>query len=200
MVEQTLCTSKTITLWTLASNRQRSVRPGTHCPHVTWAHVMLRVQFGCERRFNIEFYGVDSHLCHCLRHVISRGALVGSRATTPLTFLLSHISWDVSCGLQPLSIVCRNDTTQPSGQTPHKEAEIKNILFMSAATLKPLRLERYLPRLPGAKSSHEITWHDDMRVCHLTWREDSVSPALVRRVWHVTACSSTSRLPPTGPQ
>jgi hypothetical protein len=26
----------------------------------------------------------------CLRHVISRGALVGSRASTPLKFLLSH--------------------------------------------------------------------------------------------------------------
>jgi len=34
-------------------------------------------------------------------------------------------------------------------------------------------------RLPHAKSSHEITWHNT-RVCHLTWREDSVSPALNR--------------------
>jgi len=50
---------------------------------------------------------------------------------------------------------------------------------MSAATLKPMRLEFYLPRLPGAKRSHDITWHDDMRVCRLTWREDSVSPALI---------------------
>ena len=25
---------------------------------------MLRVQLGCERRFNIEFYGADSHFCH----------------------------------------------------------------------------------------------------------------------------------------
>jgi hypothetical protein len=40
------------------------VRPGTLYPHVTWAHVMLRVQLGCERRFNIEFYGADSHFCH----------------------------------------------------------------------------------------------------------------------------------------
>jgi len=37
---------------------------GTHCPHVKWAHVMLHVQLGCERRFNIEFYGADSHFCH----------------------------------------------------------------------------------------------------------------------------------------
>ena len=40
------------------------VRAGTHYPHVTWAHVMLRVQLGCERRFNIEFYDADSHFCH----------------------------------------------------------------------------------------------------------------------------------------
>jgi hypothetical protein len=26
--------------------------------------VMLRVQLGCERRSNIEFYGADSHFCH----------------------------------------------------------------------------------------------------------------------------------------
>jgi len=24
-----------------------SLRPGTHYPHVTWAHVMLRVRLGC---------------------------------------------------------------------------------------------------------------------------------------------------------
>jgi hypothetical protein len=40
------------------------LRPGTHYPHFTWAHVMLRVQLGCERRFDIEFFGADSHFCH----------------------------------------------------------------------------------------------------------------------------------------
>ena len=40
------------------------VRPGAHYPHVTWAHVMLRVRLGCERRFNLEFYGADSHFSH----------------------------------------------------------------------------------------------------------------------------------------
>ena len=43
---------------------QETLRPGTHYPHVTWAHVILRVQLGCERRFSIEFYGADSHFCH----------------------------------------------------------------------------------------------------------------------------------------
>ena len=42
-------------------------------------------------------------------------------------------------------IVARNDTTQQSGQTPDKEAEIKNIIFLSAVTLKPIRLECYFP-------------------------------------------------------
>ena len=44
--------------------RHDCVRPGTHYRHVTWAHVMSRVPLGCERRFNIEFYGADSHFCH----------------------------------------------------------------------------------------------------------------------------------------
>jgi hypothetical protein len=41
-----------------------TVRLGTYYPHVTWAHVMLHMQLGCERQFNIEFYGADSHFCH----------------------------------------------------------------------------------------------------------------------------------------
>jgi len=40
------------------------LRPGTHYLHVMWANVMLRVQLGCERQFNIEFYGTDSHFHH----------------------------------------------------------------------------------------------------------------------------------------
>jgi len=42
----------------------RVLKPGTHCPLVTWVHLMLRVQLGCERWFNIEYYGADSHFCH----------------------------------------------------------------------------------------------------------------------------------------
>jgi len=97
----------------------------------------------------------------CLRHVISR-------ASTPLTFLSSHTfrgTWR-----RDLRVECSSDGVISCLQ--------KNILFMSAATLKPVRLEYYLLWLPGAKSSHEITWDDDMHVCYLTWREDSVSPTL----------------------
>ena len=38
------------------------------CPRL----MMLRVLLGCEGQCNIEFYGADSHLSLCLRHVISR--------------------------------------------------------------------------------------------------------------------------------
>ena len=40
------------------------LKAGTHYPHVTWAHVILRVQLGCERRCNIKFYDTDSLFCH----------------------------------------------------------------------------------------------------------------------------------------
>jgi hypothetical protein len=33
---------------------------------------MLRVQLGCERRFNIEFYGADSYFCHSVYVTWSR--------------------------------------------------------------------------------------------------------------------------------
>ena len=85
-----LCTCKRMLSFIKSLEQGFRLRAGTHYPHVTWAHVMLRVQLGCERRFNVEFYDADSLLSLCLRHVISRGALVGSRACTPLTFLLSH--------------------------------------------------------------------------------------------------------------
>jgi len=99
-----------------------------------------------------------------LRHVISR---VG----TPLTFLLSQTFRETR--RRDLRVECSSDVIS---------CFQKKVLFTSAATRKPVRLECYLPQLPGAKSSHEITWHDDMRVSRLTWREHtwrkySVSPA-----------------------
>jgi len=76
---------------------RRTVRPGTH-PQVTWAHVNLCVQLVCERRVNIAVQWPRFTLLSLrLHHVISRGALVVSRASAQLTFLLSqHISWDVT--------------------------------------------------------------------------------------------------------
>ena len=134
--------------------------------HVTLTHVMLRLQLRCERRFTIEFYGADSHFCHSVYVTWSH---VPARLSY---FCCTHF-------------VRRDDVTYVSSalQTLSISRLQKNILFISAATVKQIRLECYLPRLLGTKSSHEITWHDDMRVCRLTWieltwREHSVSQAL----------------------
>jgi hypothetical protein len=72
----------------------RFVRPGTHYPHVTWARVMLLVHLGY---FNIEFWRRLTLMSLCLRHVIWRGTLVGSRASTPLKFLLSPHTFRETC-------------------------------------------------------------------------------------------------------
>jgi hypothetical protein len=44
--------------------------------------------------FNIEFWRTLTLLSLCLRHVIWRGALAGSRASTPPKFLLAHTFHD----------------------------------------------------------------------------------------------------------
>jgi hypothetical protein len=64
-----------------------TVWPGTHYSHVTWAHVILRVYLGY---FNFQFWRRITLMSIGLRHVILRGALVGSRASTPPKFLMSH--------------------------------------------------------------------------------------------------------------
>ena len=67
------------------SSVRTAVRAGTHYPHVTWAHVMLRVQVGCERRFNIEFYDADSHFCHSAYVTWSHVDLWSAHAPTRLS-------------------------------------------------------------------------------------------------------------------
>jgi hypothetical protein len=67
-----------------------NIRPGTHYPHVTWAHVMLCVQLGCERRFNIEFYGADSHFCHSAYVRWSHMELWSSHTPARLTHFCYH--------------------------------------------------------------------------------------------------------------
>ena len=90
----------------------RKVRPGIHYPHVTWAHVMLRMQLGCERRFNIEFYGADSHFSHAAYvtwYHVELWPLTCQHASH--NSVVAHISWDViyvSSALQTsLSVVYR---------------------------------------------------------------------------------------------
>jgi len=129
---------------------------------------MLCVRLRCERRFTIEFYGADSHFCHSAYVTWSHVPGRLSRFCCRTHFLRRDNVTYVPSALQTLSVCCLQ----------------KNILFMSAATLKPIRLESYLPRLPGAKSSHEITWHDNMHVCCLMWREECV-PALTIRTYNL---------------
>ena len=103
----------------------------------------------------------------CLRHMISR-------ASTTLTFLLSHTfreTWRrdlrVECSSDFISCLQKSITVYVSGYT---ETGTTGMLS---------------PPTAWRQSSHEVTWHDDMRLCRLTWREltwreDSVSPALYR--------------------
>jgi len=49
-----------IPAWSKPHVSLHTVRAETHYSHVTWARLMLRVQLGCERRFNVEFYDEDS--------------------------------------------------------------------------------------------------------------------------------------------
>ena len=155
--------------------------------------VMLRLQLGCERRFNIEFYGADSHFCHSAYITWSHMELWLAH----LPARLSHFCCRTHLLRRDLRVKCSSDVSCLQ----------KNILFMSVATLKPVWLECYLPRPPGTKSSREIRWYKDMHVCHLTWRElmwceDSVSPALVfsislghlRSTWRASLWQCT--LPP----
>ena len=69
----------------------RWVRLGAHYPHVTWDHVMLTRAVGMwEAILHWILWCRFTLLSLCLRHVILHGAVIGSRASTPLKFLLSH--------------------------------------------------------------------------------------------------------------
>ena len=58
--------------------------------HVTWTHVMLRVQLGCERRFTIEFYGQ----IHTSVTLLTSRDLTCQHASH--ISVVTHISWDVT--------------------------------------------------------------------------------------------------------
>jgi hypothetical protein len=71
-----------------------SLRPGTHYPYVTWAHVMLRVQLGV---FNIEFWRRLTLLSTLLTSrdlTWSSGRLTCQHASQ--ISVVAHISWDVT--------------------------------------------------------------------------------------------------------
>jgi hypothetical protein len=70
---------------------QLVLRPATHYPHVTWAHVMLRVRLECDRRFNIEFYGADSYFCHSAYVMWSRVELWSAHVSACLWEACWHV-------------------------------------------------------------------------------------------------------------
>jgi hypothetical protein len=118
-----------------------SQSPGTHYPHVMWAHVISRVQVGCERRFNIEFYGADlTVLSLCSRHVISRGALLGSRASTPLKFLLSHTFRETWHTCASISYQFSNDVEFKLAKLLQLIGTIKRTIFRKVRTETILKI------------------------------------------------------------
>jgi len=125
--------------------------------HVSSCEVTRAV--GMWDTINTEFYGADSHFCHSAyvtwSHVELWSAHVSAR--------VSHFCCCTHFVRRDLRVECSSEVVISCLH--------KNILFMSPATLKPIRLEYYLPRLPGAKSSHEdnVTWRYAFVPPDMTW-------------------------------
>jgi hypothetical protein len=120
--------------------------------------------------FNIEFWRRLTLISLCLRHVIWRGALVGSRASTPLKFLLAHTfretcwvlfrhCYQLFPEIEEMLIekvrqrTCLYDTKPPDYRDQHMRANAREEIG------KDLKIKCK-------------TWRE------LTWRDDSVSSAL----------------------
>jgi hypothetical protein len=79
------------------------LRPGTHYPHVTWAHVIIRVRLGCERRFLTLNSMVQIHTSVTLltsRDLTwSSGRLTWQHASQRRAVVTSHeLMWCYACG------------------------------------------------------------------------------------------------------
>jgi hypothetical protein len=141
------------------------VRLGTHYPHVTWAHVMLRVQLGCERQFNIELFGADSQFCHSAYVTWSCVELWSAHVPTRLSNFCCHTHFvrrdvRVKCSLDFTSCFqkwrkcllkkCANgtfyDTKSPDYRDQHeranawegigKELKIKRKIYVSSRDVR----------------------------------------------------------------
>jgi len=152
-----------VTVWRI----RVTVGPGTHYPHVTWAHVMLRVKLGREKRFTIEFCGADSHFCHSayvtcshvpirLSHFCCRTHFM--RRDDVTTWRCDEVS-NVSRVLQTLSVGCLQ----------------KNILFYVSG---------YTETDTTGKLSPPPAWRQKLTWDNVTWRYACVPP---HTTWaHVT--------------
>ena len=98
--------------WTgLSPHSYNSVRPGTHYPHVTWAHVMLSRAVGMWEAILICMAQIHTSVTLLTLRDLARssGRLTCQHASQISAVV--HISWDVtyvSSALQTLPVVSRN--------------------------------------------------------------------------------------------
>ena len=147
-------------------------RPGTHYPQVTWAHVMLRVQLGRERRFDIEFCGADAHFCHSAYVTWSHVELWSAHVPARLSyfccrthFVRREVTWThVLRNVCDRGVLVRQPTRAP------REITWRKLSDRSVNLRHRIRCQ-IASHVPTAR----VTSHEP------TWREDHVSPALVKR-------------------
>jgi hypothetical protein len=111
---------------------------------LTWCSVRLTCQHASQ-------ISVVAHCQLCLRHVIWRGALVGSRASTSLKFLLSHTF---------------RETWRACWHVSRPELHVRSRHVSRVDRSVSLRQNSTLNTPTALVTSHE-----------LTWRKDCVSPA-----------------------
>jgi hypothetical protein len=146
------------------------IRPGTQYPRVTWAHVMLLVHLGY---FNIEFWSRLTLMSLCLRYVIWSRTLVGSHASTPLKFLLSHTFRETWRTCRVLFNIVTSYFREMEEMLIEK---VRQRTFL-CDTKSPDCRDQHIRANAWEEIGKELkikckTWRE------LTWREDSVSPAL----------------------
>jgi hypothetical protein len=135
------------------------VRLGTHYPHVTWAHMMLRARLRCERRFNIEFYGADSHFCHSAYVTWSHVELWSAQVPARLCrthFVRREVTWPhVSRNVCDSGVLAREPTRAPREITWRKQHD-------RSVTLRHRLQCQIASHIPTARvTSHELTWCED---------------------------------------
>jgi hypothetical protein len=148
--------------WEPHKTHKRNAKPGTHYPHVTWAHVILRVHLGY---FNFEFWRRLTVVTLLTSRDLtwSCGRLTCQHSSQIPVF--AHISWYVtyvSSALQTLlSVVSRN------GGNSYWKSAPTDVFYMSPDC-------RYQHMRANAREDIG----KELKIKRETWREDSVCPRL----------------------
>jgi hypothetical protein len=133
---------------TLRGKTAELLKPGTHYPHVTWAHVMLRVQLV----YLTLNSGAHSHFCH------------SSYVTRSYVGWRTHFVRQNVCANRNLRGVLACEPTRAPHQIAWRKQSDRSVSVRQNSMLNiPTTL---------------VTSRE------LTWREDSVSPALQSGVFH----------------